>query len=165
MTIENDQHYLCRKYAPLFEIVRCLVYFLFDYYIVVQTPWQLGAGEQVVFNIMIYLLRTIHVASIALWLVQMLTGETYDDDSDGYQSGSVESINGDIKKEVKNGIDLNENIEMSPKSMTRKRESTDLNVYNLVAAALFILVAFIIMYVLYFVKVDSCNQFLNELNK
>ncbi len=57
-----------RPSAPLLEILRCLFYLLFDYFILMSNPWQLTVNERMVVINFIWFVRGIHIASILFWI-------------------------------------------------------------------------------------------------
>ena len=81
-----------------------------------------------------------------------------------YTNSKPSKQNG-IHEEKKNGDSLlNDNIELA-KAITQKKNGPRLSAYNLIASAAFILVGVIVLDVLYFVRVKSCNQLLNDMIK
>ena len=51
------------------EILRCLVYFPFDYYLIAQNDWKLGKGMHLFLDILLWSIRVLHVLSIMFWLL------------------------------------------------------------------------------------------------
>lgn len=153
--------FVIRKWAPLFETARCLLYFPFDYYIAMNTMWEMGSGDKVVFDIFIAGLRLFFLSSAVIWLIRTFTRD------DGRDYGNVKSngnANGKMEesKTTKENGDLSENIELA-KKMVAKRQSEGFNLANITAALIFLVVSLTATYVLYFVRLDSCNQLINFL--
>lgn len=156
-----------RKLAPLFEALRCGVYFLFDYYIVVSTPWQISVGERLVFDVLVTGTRVAHLFSIAFWLIRLFTANdgprtVEEHEQHDRNSKELKLANGG-KTELADGD--NGNIELAKKIVSRRESHNHFDVQHLVASTLFVTIGFVILGVLYFVKVDSCGQFLNQLRK
>ena len=144
--------------APLFESVRCMLYFGFDYYIVINTPWNLSGVDKLVFDVMITALRLFHVASIAIWLIVFFT-KTNNDKSKAMVNGKSSVVDDEKQSKEK---EFGDNIELA-KKLVSKQVSRGFNVANIVASITFLLAAGIITYVLYFVRIDSCNQLINSI--
>ncbi|CAG2174203.1 unnamed protein product, partial [Oppiella nova] len=58
----------CRKFAPLLEIVRCVIYFPVDYYLVDSVHWAIDANEKFVLSSSLWMVRVSHILSIFFWL-------------------------------------------------------------------------------------------------
>ena len=86
--------------APLFESVRCMLYFGFDYYIVINTPWNLSGVDKLVFDVMITALRLFHVASIAIWLIVFFT-KTNNDKSKAMVNGKSSVVDDEKQSKEK----------------------------------------------------------------
>lgn len=150
---------IARKFAPLFEVTRCLLYFLFDYCIVVNTDWILGRGEKVVLDIMISALRLFYLTSIVIWMIQLFTAN--DNSNHSKSENRNDSLIEESKKEHNEKDDIGNNIELA-KKLVSKHVSKRVNAANIIASIIFLTVAFTITYVLYFVRLESCSQLINS---
>lgn len=59
-----------RYYAPLLEILRCLLYITYDFSVVTKNEWNLTESEQFLVLNLIWFVRGFHMSSIMLWIVR-----------------------------------------------------------------------------------------------
>ncbi|CAG2108540.1 unnamed protein product, partial [Medioppia subpectinata] len=71
-----------RKWAPILEIMRCLVFYAFDYYLITPVHSTLGHNEYFVLSITLWTVRTAHMVSILWWLVYMIVDYVRREDRD-----------------------------------------------------------------------------------
>ena len=50
------------------ELLRCVVYFPFDYYLISSINWNMGRNELLMANSVLWFVRAAHIVSIIFWL-------------------------------------------------------------------------------------------------
>ncbi|KAI2808583.1 hypothetical protein BLOT_006528 [Blomia tropicalis] len=141
------------KYAHLFEILRCILYFPVDYYIAINTAWQFGSGEKLVFDSFMLVIRTLYITSILIWILKMLIKSN--------PHGSMRRKLSNVKMaNVK--LIFNENIELAKKLASKTaRKIGGFKVLNITVTAIYIIFVACLIGILYFLKVESCTSLLN----
>ncbi|KAH9393648.1 hypothetical protein TYRP_021565 [Tyrophagus putrescentiae] len=153
-----------RKFAPLFETARCLLYYPIDYYIAMNTPWDMQAGDRMIFDIYITGMRLFFLASAVIWLIRAFTGgdEERNNLPQVIQNGNgvVTSKGEEASKTDNNSGEKGENIELA-KKLRAKHSSKGFNLANITASLVFLVASLVVTYVLYFVRLESCNKLIN----
>lgn len=162
LNLTNQQTFLIhRKFAPLFETARCLLYYPIDYYIAVNTPWDMQSGDRMIFNIYITGMRLFFLGSAVIWLIRAFTGG--DEERNNLPSQVIQNGNGvkggSEEKTGENG-EKGENIELA-KKLRAKQSSKGFNLANITASLVFLVASLVVTYVLYFVRLESCNKLIN----
>lgn len=133
------------------------MYFLFDYYIVISTPWSLDGGQKVVFDVMLTVLRIFYTLSVVFWLFFCFCGYSCSSPVVGHKACELES---NEKCSGENGDTLAD-IDTVKKRIS-KESSRLISTKNLIASIFFIIFGAIAFEVVYFLNVDECAQLMTE---
>ncbi|KAJ6220027.1 hypothetical protein RDWZM_005839 [Blomia tropicalis] len=114
-----------RKYAPLFEVVRCILYFPVDYYIAINTAWQIEGVEKMIFNVLMLSLRIFYIVSVSIWLLKMLIKSDHRESMVSLTNSTQgkETVSTENGKEANGKVDLNDNIELPKKLVSKPKRS------------------------------------------
>ncbi len=64
--------FIFRSYAPALEILRCIFYIFYDFYVINANPWNLTKSETILVTNFIWTVRGLHIASILMWITRYL---------------------------------------------------------------------------------------------
>ncbi len=59
---------MIRKWAAQLEILRCIIYFPFDYYFIESVEWSFGRNETMLVYSTLWSVRFFHILSIIFWI-------------------------------------------------------------------------------------------------
>lgn len=57
-----------RSYLIILEIFRCIIYFVFDYFIIQSTKWPIHRNTSILIQILLWTIRFGHLLSIIFWI-------------------------------------------------------------------------------------------------
>nr|XP_027197528.1 alkylglycerol monooxygenase-like [Dermatophagoides pteronyssinus] len=57
-----------RSYLIILEIFRCIIYFVFDYFIIQSTKWPIHRNTSILIQILLWIIRFGHLLSIIFWI-------------------------------------------------------------------------------------------------
>ncbi len=129
-----------------------------------NTPWDMQAGDRMIFDIYITGMRLFFLASAVIWLIRAFTGgdEERNNLPQVIQNGNgvVTSKGEEASKTDNNSGEKGENIELA-KKLRAKHSSKGFNLANITASLVFLVASLVVTYVLYFVRLESCNKLIN----
>lgn len=124
-----------RWFAVWIEIVRCLIYFTFDYFLIESQDWALSSNLATILQFGLWTIRTIHLVSIVFWLLFAVIN----------LFSSQEFIEKDVEKQSNN---FNDNKE------DKKPNQFSLNTVITVVSLL--VVSILVFALIYIFQVPSC---------
>ena len=65
-----------RKFGPFVEILRCLLYFIFEYLLIGPFGWYISK-DRLTFTTNLYFIRMTHIFSIIFWVFYILINSKY----------------------------------------------------------------------------------------
>ncbi|CAG2171486.1 unnamed protein product [Oppiella nova] len=132
-----------RKFAPIVEILRCLVYLPFDYYLIASVHWHIGANEYLIMSLTVWVVRVVHVVSIIFWVLYLIT-RFIQNKRDHNSSEYMMASNGE------------KDVESDTSSMiARNKCQTIFMIFSILLGVMVFLSAWLS-------RMDSCAQMLNE---
>lgn len=131
-----------------------------------NTNWEMQSGDRMIFNIYITGMRLFFLTSAVIWIIRAFTDD--DDARDNVVHHNGNGIKGgdemvkSHEKENSEKMDV-KNIELA-KKLHGKKSAKGFNIANITASLIFLVSALIVTYVLYFIRLESCNQLINMAN-
>ena len=143
--------------AALVELIRLVFYVIFDYYIVIHTPWALLSGDSFVFNYSILLVRLAYFGSAIFWITNIVSMcfLNYEQRDKIQKIMELKEKNGEI---LNGSIDAEKqfrNMDVEPDYWSNRRWFAVLNLLLMILIA-FVLFGYKLM------QVESCRESINR---
>ena len=126
------------------EIIRCLLYFPINYYLIESVQWPIGQMQQMILSFSLWSIKAVYLLSILFWFI-------YSYYNISNYSLNDERLYSSAKSMVENDIKIKTSI-----------KSNKLSNFEIFLLILFVLI-FVVMFVISFmVRIDSCVKLMNE---
>ncbi|KAH7637081.1 alkylglycerol monooxygenase-like protein 2 [Dermatophagoides farinae] len=148
-----------RSYLIILEIFRCIVYFVFDQYVLQSTQWPVHQSTSVLIHLSLWTIRLGHLLSImfwiCMWIINLFTTNTIDDK---HKSPKMTSSNEKIIYDSNEGqsqtsTDSDETLHQDSTYPVRLKAST---FFILMAMMVFVFVPLTMSYLF---VVPSCSRY------